>query len=201
MLPGGDIKRRQSNPLTSLSLKMGYLHIICGPMFSSKSTYIIELARKYKAIEKRLFLVTHAIDTRYGTNVIASHDGVKETATPLASLSQMIPLRAYKEAEVVIIEEAQFFDDLFSVVRSETDKTGKIYIICGLSGDSQRESIGQILELIPIAEKVEKLNGFCQLCRDGTEGGFTKRLVKRNEKVFIGGSKEYICVCRKHHIE
>jgi thymidine kinase len=73
-------------------------------------------------------------------------------------------------------------------------------IVGGLDGDFQRKPIGQILDLIPMADKCVKLNSLCNICKDGTEAPFSFRLVKSNDIVLVGGSESYIPVCRKHFI-
>jgi thymidine kinase len=98
-------------------------------------------------------------------------------------------------ADVILINEGQFFPDLEEFVRTMLSQGKKIYV-CGLDGDYERKKFGQILDLIPICDKVIKLTSLCTICKDGTPGIFSKRISSETEQKVIG-SKNYIPVCRK----
>lgn len=51
---------------------------------------------------------------------------------------------------------------------------GKIVIVAALDGTFQRVGFGNILNLIPLAENVVKLNAVCMICF--REASFTKRI-------------------------
>ena len=70
----------------------------------------------------------------------------------------------------------------------------KIYI-CGLDGDFERKKFGQILNLIPLCDKVTKLTSLCSLCKNGTPGIFSKRITSEKKQTVVG-SDNYIPVCR-----
>lgn len=169
-------------------------------MFSSKSTHLISLVRKYRAIGKSYLLVNHITDTRYASSAVVSHDGIKETALCIDILSKLNGMDDYVNSEVIFIEEAQFFSDLFDFISRETDCTEKIFIVCGLSGGYKRQPLGDILRLIPLSERVEHLSGLCKQCKDGTLGNFTKRIAQLPEHITVGGAEMYECVCRKHYL-
>jgi len=57
---------------------------------------------------------------------------------------------------------------------------------------------GEILSLIPLADNVIKLSALCMVCKDGTEGPFSKRLTSDTCQECVGGASEYAAVCRKH---
>ena len=76
----------------------------------------------------------------------------------------------------------------------------KIVIAAGLDGDSNREPFGDVLRLIPYAEKVTKLSAFCKICQDGTPAFFTKRVTKCNDKVIVGSEDKFIATCRRHYL-
>ena len=106
----------------------------------------------------------------------------------------------YIKANVIIIEEAQFFSDLFNFVTNAADKDNKEVYVIGLDGDYLRQPFGDIVRLIPHAENIKKLKALCLRCNDGTEACFTKRIVKDNNQELVGSTDSYIAVCRKHYI-
>jgi len=97
------------------------------------------------------------------------------------------------EFEVIAIDEAQFFSDI--VEKSELFcNSGKIVIIAALDGTFERKPFGRILELIPLAEQVQKLSAVCFSC--GKDACYTKRLSDCKEIELIGGEEMYKPVCR-----
>jgi thymidine kinase len=75
----------------------------------------------------------------------------------------------------------------------------RVYI-SGLDGDFERKKIGQILDLIPLCDKVTKLTSICNKCKNGTPGIFSKRLTGEKEQTVIGADN-YIPVCRECYEE
>jgi thymidine kinase len=104
-------------------------------------------------------------------------------------------LREIKNARVILINEGQFFEDLYVNVLQFLKEKKKIYI-AGLDGDFERKKFGQILDLIPLCDKVSKLVSFCSICKNGNVGIFSLRLTKESCQTLVG-SDNYIPVCRK----
>ena len=71
----------------------------------------------------------------------------------------------------------------------------KVYV-CGLDGDFQRKKFGQILDLIPLCDKVTKLTSLCSICKNGKAGIFSMRLTVETCQTLVG-SDNYIPVCRE----
>lgn len=185
--------------------KYGRLELIIGPMYASKTTELIKISNRYKSIQKNILAINHKINNRYGTCNIISHDSKEldncKILTRLQQLKEDDLIDEYNNADIIIIEELQFFDDAFEFITKATDIDHKIIIAAGLDGDSNREPFGDVLRLIPYAEKVTKLSAFCKICQDGTLGYYTKRLVDNTDKVLVGTTNEFIAVCRRHYLE
>ena len=77
------------------------------------------------------------------------------------------------------------------------DKHQKQVYICGLDGDFKRERFGNLLDLVPMCDKVTKLTALCGFCKDGTRAIFTYRTSASNEQVLIGEKDSYVPLCRK----
>ena len=180
-------------------MSSGRIEVIIGCMFSGKSSEIIRLIHRYSTINKKLLILNHALDKRYGDSVISSHDKVQVGCKQVSSLNPLIKTKDYTECEVIIIEEGQFFKDLFEFVTLSADKYNKIVIVSGLDGDYKRQPFGDILRLIPHAEVVKKLSALCVVCNNGMEANFTKRLVDSEELELIG-TTEYRPTCRYHYL-
>ena len=71
---------------------------------------------------------------------------------------------------------------------------GKTVIVAALDGTFQRKAFNRILELIPLAEEVTKLNAVCSFCQN--DAAFTTRLGDETELEVIGGAEKYVATCR-----
>jgi len=184
----------------------GRIELIIGPMFASKSSELIKIANRYNSIKKNILAINHALNDRYGTNNISTHDNT--ILSNCLVLNDLHILKTqfkdlYDKTEIIIIEETQFFKNAFEFITEAADKDGKIVICAGLSGDFRREPFGDIPKLIPHAEKITKLKALCKFCGDGTPAHFSKLMVKNiensDEQTIVGGQEKYEAVCRKHY--
>jgi thymidine kinase len=98
-------------------------------------------------------------------------------------------------ADVVLINEAQFFDDLVPCVLDMLKENKKIYLY-GLDGDFQRKKFGGVLDLIPYSDATRKKTSLCHYCKNGEPGIFTMRLTGETQQMLIG-TDNYVPVCRE----
>ena len=180
----------------------GKINIIIGCMYSGKSTEMIRIINRYKNMSNiNILVINHKIDKRYGENVVSSHDKVQIKCLSLENLSDLKDMNEYNDANIIFIEEAQFFKDLYDFSINAADKDHKHLYVVGLDGDYLRRPFGDICKLIPHAEEVTKLKALCLKCNDGTEAAFTKRIVDDNSLELVGSNEKYIAVCRYHYLE
>ncbi len=200
---------------TKINEHNSYLEIILGCMYSGKTSKLVDIYKQCKFCNIPVSVINHCIDKRYDDKLLSTHDKVMipciqtmrlkdiwyyETETNeetesnirLPRLDDSVQLI---NSEVILINEGQFFEDLYPAV-SHMLKHGKKIYICGLDGDFERKKFGQILDLIPLCDKVSKLTSLCSLCKDGTPGVFSRRITMQKEQTVVG-SDNYIPVCRK----
>ena len=175
----------------------GYLKIIVGPMFSGKTSELITISRLYKRCEISVCIINYSGDTRYGhSNILTTHDNIMIPCISLDSLETILSSESFLKNKVILINEAQFFEDLYIVVKKLVEDHNKIVYICGLDGDYRRESFGDILKLIPLCDEITKKHAICNFCKNGNRGIFTKRLTNETKQKMIG-YENYESVCRK----
>ena len=172
------------------------LEIICGCMFSGKTTEILKIYKKLTSINKCVLKINSSLDDRYSNNNISTHDNNKIECISLKNLID-VPKEIYNDSEYIIIDECQFFDDLYNFVTNAVDNNNKHVIIIVLNGDSNRNNFGELYRLYPHADNIKMLKAFCSICRDGTDAIFSKKLNKNDEIIEIGEKDKYIPVCRK----
>ena len=173
------------------------LSIIMGNMFSGKTSELIRRLKRLKVLGKQIVVVNSAKDTRSPDEVLKTHDNVKFDCHKVINLYELLGKCDFEDADVVAIDEAQFYPDLKHFIVTCMDM-GKDVIIAGLDGDAFQRKWGELLDCIPIASEVTKLSALCKYCRHETPGPFTKRIVEDRELELIGGSNMYVAVCHKH---
>ena len=179
---------------------MGHLSLLIGCMFAQKTTELLRRIRRYQSIGYRVLVINYIADTRYGTRCIASHDKEKEEAMCVHRLHDVDAL--VNDYQVVVIDEGQFFPDLFEYVTKWADTLPIHIVVAGLDGTSERKPFGDMLRLIPHAEEVERLTAFCSVCCDGTIATYSQYTgVTADDDIIIGGAEAYRPVCRKHYLE
>lgn len=186
----------------------GYLELFLGPMFSGKTSKLLDLYKQNKFCNIPVAVINHSADTRYHQSLLSSHDKVM---IPCIQTKELLSLWNYssiettfeeeaemhlqiRQADVILINEGQFFADLYPCVVEMLKHCKKVYI-AGLDGDFERKKFGALLDLIPLCDKVTKLTSLCSICKDGTPGIFSMRLTKEKEQMLIGNDN-YIPVCR-----
>jgi thymidine kinase len=122
-------------------------------------------------------------------------------ATGVKELREILTLAEFHLSDLVIIEEAQFFPDLYEIVLRLVETNQKRVVVVGLDGDSERKPFGQILDLVPIADTVTKLTALCKRCNDGSVALFSGFLNdKKDKQVCVGGTETYEPMCRRHYL-
>ena len=182
----------------------GYLEIVIGPMFSGKTSKILDIYKQCKFCNIDVMVINHSSDTRYDNVMLSTHDKNMIPCYQIDKLSKLFfnqdldldndKRLIYNNAKVILINEGQFFPDLDQYVK-EMLKNNKTVYISGLDGDFEQKKFGQILDLVPLCDKITKFTSLCAICKDGTPAIFSKRLSSEKEQMIIG-SNNYIPVCR-----
>ena len=202
------------------SKQQSYLELIIGPMFSGKTSKLVEIYKQCQFCNIPVAVINHSIDKRYDDTLLSTHDKVM---IPCIQTNKLIDIWYYtpdmktneenKEnkkdeynllriddsiklinSDVILINEGQFFVDLYPAVEHMLRHNKKIYI-GGLDGDFERKKFGHVIDLIPLCDKITKMTSLCSLCKDGTAGIFSKRITSEKEQTVVG-SDNYIPVCR-----
>lgn len=173
----------------------GYLELIIGAMFSGKTSRLVEIYKQYTDIMKDSVLVINYIgDNRYHENMLCTHDNVNIPCEYSKTLSIWLNSKRIAEVDVILVNEGQFFEDLYECVHIMVEKLHKKVYVCGLSGDYRRKKIGSILDLVPLCDKIIKLTSKCSLCHNMAL--FSYRKNDNADQYVIGGSDIYMPLCR-----
>lgn len=183
---------------------MGFLHIISGSMFSSKTTTIIKLYNDFKHQRKRVISFNHMYDNRYNeSKLITTHDKISIESQPISSITEIFRDKNYSMSDIIIIDEGQFFDNLFNSVMTMVENDNKHVIISGLLLDTERNKFGEMSLLIPYADQYQQLYSKCFYCQEN--GLFTDLIhdqsKNKEHEIIVGSDEKYIPVCRYHYLK
>lgn len=181
------------------TMNSGYLEVIFGPMFSGKTTYIVQKYKQHKLLDHKIAVINYMDDKRYSETELSTHDKITIKCIFIYRLSELKDNTEITNASVLMINEGQFFGDLQDFVLDMVEKHKKTVYVCGLDSDFQRNKFGQILDLIPYSDNIVKLTSLCMYCKDGTKALFSKRITNDESQIVIG-SDDYIPLCRKCYL-
>jgi thymidine kinase len=177
--------------------RRGSIEVICGSMFSGKTEELIRRLKRAKIANLRVEIFKPKIDVRYDVHNIVSHDENAILSTPIDN-SQTI-LLLHNEADVIGIDEAQFFDDQLPDVCDQLALRGIRVIVAGLDMDYTGKPFGQIPFLLSKADYITKLHAICVKCGHIANYSFRKKADKT--QVLLGEKDLYEPRCRKCYYE
>ena len=183
----------------------GSLELFLGSMYSGKTTELVKIFRTYQYIGNKITVVNFSGDTRYHETLLSTHDKIMIPCVLASKLTDIwndasnINYTSIREADVVLINEGQFFQDLLPIVLEMVETYHKHVYIFGLDGDFQRNKFGQMLDFIPYCDRVTKLHSLCSSCKNGKKGLFSHRLSQENAQIVIGNDN-YQPLCRYCYI-
>lgn len=184
------------NEKETMTSKSAYLEVILGPMFSGKTTRLVDLYEQFTKEGKSVVVINYSGDVRYSDNMLSTHDKRMIPCLFSQTLNDLWDIHVISDihtADVILINEGQFFEDLYEVVSIMVERYNKKVYVCGLDGDFRQKKFGQILDLIPLCDKVSKLTSICHLCNEPAI--YSHRITSEDGQVVIGSSN-YIPLCR-----
>jgi len=180
----------------------GTLIVITGSMFAGKSEELIRQVRRALYARKKVQVFKSALDNRWDSAAIATHNGVRFEAIPVSSSGDLERL-VEPDTEVIAIEEIQFFDEGIVALCDRWANEGRTVIAAGLDQDFRGQPFGFMPILLALADEVIKLRAICARC--GQPASKTQRLVDGRPAswdeptILIGAAERYEARCRRCH--
>lgn len=179
----------------------GWIEVICGSMFSGKSEELIRRIHRAQYGKLTVSIFKPLIDDRYSEAEVVSHNGISVIAEPVGHSTDI--LHSVRAADVVAIDEVQFFDDGIVSVAGVLADRGICVMAAGLDQDFRGNPFGGVPELMALAETVTKLQAVCVVC--GSPASRTQRLINgqpasyNDPTILVGASETYEARCRHCH--
>jgi thymidine kinase len=172
--------------------RRGWIEVITGSMFSGKTEELIRRLKRAEIAHQKVEIFKSSIDKRYSETEVVSHDEKTFRATAVDNSATILLFSS--DADVVGIDEAQFFDmGLIEVCNKLADR-GLRVIVAGLDMDFRGLPFGPVPGLMSCAEYVDKLHAVCMRC--GNLAQYSHRFSGTEELVLLGEKETYEPLCR-----
>jgi thymidine kinase len=173
---------------------IGWIEIVCGPMFSGKSEELIRRLRRARIARKRVQVFKPALDDRYSLDEIVSH-GDQRMKSEAVNGAQEILQKLDWRTQVVGVDESNFFGPDLVDIAGQLADSGKQVLIAGLDTDYLGRPFSPMPELLCLAESITKTLAICMRC--GNPAKHTQRLVESDDLIVVGATGMYEARCRR----
>jgi len=184
-----------TSALHNVPRNTGWIEVVCGCMFSGKTEELIRRLRRAQIAKQKVAVFKPKIDNRYSSEHIVSHSEQSLVSHPVEDASEISRLAG--DAQVVGIDEGQFFKANIVEVCNQLADEGKRVIIAGLDQDYTGKPFEPMPQLLAVAEYITKTLAICVVC--GNPADRTQRKSKQHELVVVGAKDIYEARCRSCH--
>ncbi len=171
----------------------GWIEVICGGMFSGKTEELIRRLRRAQIARQHVAIFKPIIDDRYAADQLVTHDRISIPSVPVHHPREILELAS--RAQVLGIDEVQFFDPSVVAVCQRLANEGKRVIVAGLDTDYRGRAFEPVPELLAIAEYITKTHAVCVIC--GNPACRTQRVVAGGDRILVAGGDAYEPRCRR----
>lgn len=173
---------------------IGWIEVICGPMFSGKSEELIRRLRRAVIARKRVQVFKPVIDDRYSRNQIVSHGDQRMNSEVVSGPAEILARLDWR-TQVVGVDEANFLGAELVEIANQLADSGKQVIVAGLDTDYLGRPFSPIPDLLALAESITKTLAICMRC--GNPAKHTQRLVESEDLIVVGAAGLYEARCRR----
>jgi thymidine kinase len=171
----------------------GWIEVIAGCMFSGKTEELIRRVRRAQIARQKVAIFKPRIDTRYSADHIVSHSEARIPSNVVENSADVVA--QVGDAQVVGIDEGQFFDTGIVDVAEQLANEGRRVIIAGLDQDFRGKPFEPMPQLLAVAEYITKTLAICVVC--GNPADRTQRTTTASERVLVGAKDSYEARCRR----
>lgn len=173
---------------------LGWIEVVCGPMFSGKSEELIRRLRRAEIARQRVQIFKPIIDQRYASDHIVSHSDLRIHSDCVSTAAE-VQAKLEPRTEVIGIDEAQFLGEALVELVVRLADMGKRIVIAGLDTDYLGRPFHPMPELLAVADEITKTLAICMQC--GNPAKHTQRLIANEDLIVVGAEGMYEARCRR----
>jgi thymidine kinase len=181
-----------TSELHSVPRNTGWIEVVCGCMFSGKTEELIRRLRRAEIAKQKVAIFKPRIDNRYSSEHIVSHSEQSLTSQVVDDATEIVA--QCKDAQVVGVDEGQFFKANLVDVCELLANQGKRVIVAGLDQDYRGKPFEPMPQLLSVAEYITKTLAICVVC--GNPADRTQRKTHQADRVLVGAKDIYEARCR-----
>ena len=176
---------------------MAKLYYRYGAMGSSKTANAIMVQYNYMERGQKVLMLKPKLENRDGASTVKSRCGLETECRFVEDIS-LEDVRGY---DCVIVDEAQFLSkERVQLLVRIVDELNIPVICYGLRTDFQENFFEGSMWLMAWADSIEEVKTICwcgrkAICNARVVDG---RVVKEGDQILLGGSSQYVSLCRKH---
>lgn len=167
--------------------QLGRLELICGCMFAGKTKLLIERLSEAQRAGRRVLAIKHALDARYESTAMATHDGERFPAYAMSDADEVA--RRAVDADVIGLDEGQFFGARLIDVAAQLKSAGKRLIVAGIDFDAWKRPFPPFPQLKALADQIDVRTAPCRAC--GQPARHSQRMVPVTDEFMVGGLESY----------
>ena len=181
----------------------GFLEVFCGPMKSGKTLELMHRVERLKYMSGISIAYFKPSTDKRSKGFHSRFQNIENNCYVVDNSSEITDL--IKDEKIVVMDEAQFFDDGICSVTNKLLDEKKNVIIAGLDLDFKGEPFGPMPNILALANEITKLSGICDYKGCNNPAYFTQRLIngepasRESPLVLVGDKDYYETRCRKHH--
>ncbi|MDE0955280.1 MAG: thymidine kinase [Pseudomonadales bacterium] len=185
---------------------MAQLYFYYSSMNAGKSTALLQSAYNYQERGMRPFIMSAALDDRYGIGKVTSRIGLAAEAQLFTNKDDLLSIlktqHLNQHIDCILIDESQFLSREQVKQLTQVVDHLDIPVLCyGIRTDFRGELFPGSQYLLAWADKLVELKTVCHCGRKATMVVRTDEhgaVIKDGEQVVIGGNDQYQSLCRRH---
>ena len=175
------------------------LVVFTGPMFSSKTTRLLDMIDRSKYQKRNAALFKASMDDRYSHTAVCTHSGASSPGVPIDSGSALLEFLSRSEEvyDVIAVDEAFMIEGISEVLIWLFRKGISVYV-SSLALSYNATVFEEMSILLPWATRVEVCTAVCTKC--GKDAFYTHKKKDDGMVISVGGDDMYEPRCWKHHL-
>ena len=177
---------------TSETTKPGRIEVLCGCMFSGKTTAMIRRLESFRALGARICAYKHALDLRYADSDLATHNQDRFPARAVPDVDAILDAAA--SCDVIAIDEGHFFGEPLVGLCQTLRERGITVVVAGLDRNAWGTLYPAFVQLKDLADACEVLHLPCGKC--GAPALYSQRVTPVIDGNMVGGPGDYEPRCQ-----
>ncbi len=177
------------------------LKLYVGPMFSGKSTKLLQQVERYKYAQKKVICFKPSMDTRYTQEgLIVTHSGINVPCVLVNTGKDIVEYFNNNELpQAIAVDEAFMIDNISDACLDLFYNKRIDVLVSTLDMSSSLTAFDEVCTLMGHATHIKKCKAVCTVCGEDASYTMRKNEYADTDLIQVGGEDIYEARCLKHH--